>query len=226
MVFLRELLISYKDSLERGGISIIRASLVSIYTIILPVVVALLSSCASKERLLSPPSFLSHSAGVITLPDDRVVWCLVAGAIGADISIASSPSFSLNVGLGDHAERITYPVPAHRAKAVILRVLQERLGLVATNPDAETIQVLDCFPGRYRGILWWKKRWQERILYSIFVLNVASSGGKDATVVRINFLSQERPNENFSWRTSRSEEATERLYELILRIDSELRRKE
>ncbi len=88
-----------------------------------------------------------------------------------------------------------------------LRVLQNSGGIIITSPEK--------FPGPERGVLWWKKRWQERTSYEVLVL--PTRNGNEFNI-EVYANTEQRPNENYEWKPAASSNDKERAGRLLQRI--------
>lgn len=178
------------------------------------------SSCCSRPPKTKLPESIRETR-VVTLPDAELdhQWADAREKLVAELAVAM---FAGSTSLGSMVEsmmRLAYPIPRGIARAAVLKALREQLDLVPTFPHPEAIDVVEYYPGKFRGILWWRRQWQERVTYTVLILTTTVSGETPGTVVRVHFVSEERPNDEYSWEICESGRAEKRVLKLVGFLD-------
>jgi hypothetical protein len=87
------------------------------------------------------------------------------------------------------------------------------IGLSVVRADSQKITTEPVeYVGMEKGVLWWKKNYQERTSYTI----VAT--GWEEKAIEIYAHTQHRPNENYPWETTWTEEGLKRTRTLLQAI--------
>lgn len=117
--------------------------------------------------------------------------------------------FSSCSGAGRPMLRTTHSVyfeaPVDVSKDLLIRYISEEVGLASVSGHSITTTWIP-HEGDYHGILFWKRRWQERSRFSIDYILVTGN----MSSVNITVYSQERPNRHYEWsdRPGRQNRAT------------------
>ena len=123
--------------------------------------------------------------------------------------------------------------PPNRTYTVPPAVLQQKIAAILPQPplsleiqaihDGQIVTAYEQYAGEIRGLLWWKKRWQERVRYVIEVRQPAwYQPYKSQLFIRAE--ADHRPNSNYAWQSKRFAPLHNRVSEILGVIDSKIAR--
>ncbi len=106
----------------------------------------------------------------------------------------------------------------------IVHILQDpplNMPVVSAYDGKIETDYMEC-EGEFHGILFWKKRWKERIKYYITI-------GRDwdcpeRSCLSIYSITEHRPNQNYSWAFKESASTKDKVAQVLEVIDSRIRR--
>ncbi len=123
--------------------------------------------------------------------------------------------------------------PPNRTYTIPPTLLQKKIAAILPQPplnleiqairDGRIVTGYEQYAGGMRGLLWWKKRWQERVRYVIEIRQpIWYQPYKSLLFVRAEV--DHRPNPNYAWQPKRSAPLHSRVPEILGTIDSKIAR--
>ena len=141
---------------------------------------------------------------------------IVGVAIAVGLSMFSVPSEA-------HVKRTIQVHPKILRDSLIRWIHLQPLGLQALKTHEGLIETnYEYYSGDEKGLLWWKKRYQERCRYIIEIQSAIEM--RNTSILTITAQVEERVNENYPWNTRDiSDYALQRIQTMLTIIDSKLR---